>query len=143
MKKVPNKSKFPRKILIFALIFLVLFAILIFIFRDLYKNTFFAEKKFGEIARRYYEDEFYESILLENKNEAKDDIFDKYKNGIRIKLRQVLNRELVENNANYRSFFENEAFSCDTNQSFAKITPRAPFEKTDYEVEIKLLCNKN
>jgi hypothetical protein len=143
MKKVPKKSKSPRKILIFALIFLVLFAILIFIFRDLYKNTFFAEKKFEEIARRYYEDEFYESILLENKNEAKDDVFDKYKNGIRIKLRQVLNRELVENNANYRSFFENEAFSCDTNQSFAKITPHAPFEKSDYEIEIKLLCNKN
>ena len=141
MKKAKNNGGAARKIALFIIISGFLITILATIFANLYANTFFAEKKFEEMARNYYENDFYESAVLENNSASKTETFEKYQNGIRIKLRQVLNWELIEHDADYRAFFITEAFSCDTNESFAKITPRAPFNKNDYDIEINLRCN--
>lgn len=131
------------KIAFFVIIVGLLVAVAAVVFTNLYKNTFFAEKKFEEITKHYYEDNLYETILLENGGENLEDVFKKYPSGITVKLRQALSWEFLENNMNYRSFFETDAFSCDTNESTAKFTPRAPYGKKDYDVEFGLKCNKN
>ena len=121
----------------------LLVAVAAVIFTNLYKNTYFAEKKFDEITRHYYEDSIYETILVENNGESLENIFKKYPSGIFVKLRQALSWEFLEKNMNYRSYFETDVFSCDTNESYAKFIPRAPYGKKDYDVEFNLKCNKN
>lgn len=131
------------KIAFIVIVIGLLTAIAAVIFSNLYENTFFAEKKFDEITRHYYEDNVYETVILENKGEDVEKIFKKYPSGFFVKLRQALNWEFLENNTNYRSFFETESFSCDTNESYAKFIPRAPYGKKDYDVEFNLKCTKN
>ena len=137
-----KESKTMSKIAFFVIIIGLLAAVSAVVFTNLYKNTFFAEKKFEDISRHYYEDELYETILLENEGVSLEDIFKKYPSGIFVKLRQALSWEFLENNMNFRSYFETDAFSCDTNESYAKFTPRAPYGKKDYDVEYNLDCKK-
>ena len=143
MKMARKRSGIMSKIAFFVIIVGLLVAVAAVIFSNLYKNTFFAEQKFQEITKHYYEDNVYETILVENNGESLENIFKKYPSGIYVKLRQALSWEFLENNMNYRSYFETDAFSCDTNTSTAKFTPRAPYGKKDYDVEFNLKCNKS
>ena len=140
---VRKRSGITSKIAFIVIIVGLLVAVATVIFTNLYKNTFFAEQKFEEISRHYYEDEVYETILVENSGKNLEEVFKKYPNGITVKLRQALSWEFLENNMNYRSYFDTESFSCNTNESQAKFTPRAPYGKKDYDVEFDLKCNKN
>lgn len=143
MKMVRKKSRNVSKI-IFVVIFVgLLVAIGSVIFTNLYQNSFFAEKKFDELARSYYEDNLYETTLLENEGQELGEIFGKYRNGFKVKLRQVLSYEFLEHNVNYRTYFETEAFSCDTNETYATFMPHEPYGKKDYDVTFNLKCSKN
>lgn len=143
MKMVKKRSGIASKVAFFVILIGLLVSVGAVIFTNLYKNTFFAEQKFQEITKHYYEDELYESILTENNGDNLETVFKKYPSGVRVKLRQALSWEFLENNTNYRSYFETEAFSCDTNASVAVFTPRAPYGKKDYDVEFNLQCQKN
>ena len=131
------------KVAFFVILIGLLVAVGAVIFTNLYKNTFFAEQKFEEISKRYYEDELYETILLENNGKELEEVFKKYPSGIFVKLRQALSWEFLENNVNYRTYFETEAFSCVTNESYAQFVPRGPYGKKDYDVEYNLKCAKS
>ena len=71
-----------------------------------------------------------------------DEAFEKYKSGFIVRLRQILNYEFLEHDANYRSYFNTDSFSCDTNTSSATFKPHKPYGKKDYDVEFHLNCSK-
>ena len=130
------------KITVFVIVVGILVVAATVIFTNLYHNNFFADKKFEELSRKYYEDTFYEDFIVEHNGEDLETAFSKYRNGIKIKLRQVLNAEFLNHGQNYRSYFETESYSCDTNESAAVFRPRAPYGKKDYDVEFDLKCSK-
>ena len=61
------------------------------IYANLYKNHFFADKKFEEMSRNYYENSLYEDFIKEHDGEDLKDAFEPYKNGFKIRLRKLLN----------------------------------------------------
>lgn len=143
MKMVKKRSGIVMKVTFFIMAIGIFVTIATIIFTNLYQNTFFADKKFEEISRNYYENTLYEDFIAEHNGEDLDEAFSKYTNGFNVKLRQILNSEFLKNNQNYRSFFETESYSCDTNTSTAKFIPHAPYGKKDYDIELNLNCAKN
>ncbi len=130
------------KITVFVIIVGILVVVASIIFTNLYHNSFFAEQKFDEIARNYYENTYYEEFLSEHNGEDLGEAFSKYHNGITVKLRQILNTEFLNNNKNYRSYFDTESYTCNTNTSTAKYLPHEPYGKKDYDLELNLKCEK-
>lgn len=130
------------KITVFVIITGIIVVAAAIIFTNLYNNTYFADKKFEELSRKYYEDTYYEEFIVEHDGEDLGEAFSKYYSGIRIKLRQILNSEFLNNNQNYRSYFDTNSYTCDTNTSNAVFWPRAPYGKKDYDVEFHLDCTK-
>lgn len=130
------------KVTIFIIAIGVLVTVAVVIFTNLYHGTFFAERKFEEISRSYYENTLYEEFLTVHEGEDLGEAFSKYRNGFTVKLRQILNSAFLKENQNYRSYFDTDSYSCDTNSSTAVFMPRAPYGKKDYEVELNLVCSK-
>ena len=126
-----KKSNLVSKMMILAII-LVLFV-----------ATGFAERKFEELARKYYEETLYPKFLADHGGNNLGEEFAKYQSGFTVKLRQILNHELLEHNKDYRKVFETEAFRCNTNSSSVIFKARAPYGKTDYVADFKLNCNKH
>ena len=143
MKIERKRSGLISKIVIFLVLVAVVTVAGTVIYMNLYENKFFAERKFEELARNYYENSLYENFITEHEGEDLSEAFSKYKSGFVVKLRQILNYEFLEHNANYRSYFETDAYSCDTNNSTARFTARGPYGKKDYELELDLKCEKN
>ena len=110
----------------------------------LYRPDLVAENRLKKIAREYYEDYLYPTIVKENTygdgHVDLADAFKKYKvNGFpTVKLRNLL---LYDNAAeNERDYFQNDRFYCDTNTSAVAFRPKEPFGKTDYEMRYYLSC---
>lgn len=139
---VKEKSSKLKKVAIAVVVVGFLVAAASIIYANLFKDNFFADKKFEELARNYYENELYENFIVEHEGEDLGVAFSKYTKGFTVKLRQLLNNEFLKNNQNYRSYFENSNYSCDTNSSFARFIPKEPYGKTDYDIELNLNCNK-
>lgn len=128
-----------------AIILVTVFAVIAaVIFSNLYENSYFAEQKFNELARKYYETSLYDKFVEGHKDESLEKAFEKYtQNGFEVKLRQLLNDAFLNDGQNYRTYFETNSYSCDTNNSVVRFIPYAPFGKTDYQMDIKLKCSKN
>jgi hypothetical protein len=141
MKIERKRSGSISRLVIILIIIASLAVAATMIYRNLYENKFFAEKKFEELSRNYYENSLYESFLLEHDGEDLGEAFSKYKTGFKVKLRQILNYEFLEHDMNYRSYFDTDTYSCDTNESYARFTAHEPYGKKDYDVEFKLICN--
>ena len=140
---VKEKSSKLKKVAIAVVIIGFLVAAASIIYANLFQEKFFADKKFEELARNYYENELYENFIVEHDGEDLSVAFSKYTKGFTVKLRQFLNHEFLKNNQNYRSYFENDSYACDTNSSFARFIPKAPYGKTDYDIELTLNCSKS
>lgn len=143
MKIVRKKSNLVSKMMILAIILVLLMATGFAIFKTLDENHYFAERKFEELARKYYEETLYPKFLADHGGNNLGDEFAKYQSGFTVKLRQILNHELLEHNKDYRKVFETEAFRCNTNSSGVIFKARAPYGKTDYVADFKLNCNKH
>lgn len=97
-----------------------------------------AKQTVESIARDYYENYFYESIITANEigttNEKKplSEIMSKYENigFAKVTLRQLLlyAPDRVPNPSVVTSY-------CDENETWIKVFPLAPYEKTDYRIE--------
>ena len=131
------------KITVFLIAVGILVSVATIIFTHLYTNTYFADRKFEEISRDYYENTLYEEFIAEHNGEDLGEAFSKYRSGFTVKLRQILNSAFLKDNQNYRSYFDTESYSCDTNTSTAKFMPRAPYGKKDYDAEFNLVCSKS
>ena len=139
-----NSSNVAKKLTIFLIILTALVAAGAVIFSNLYKDMYFANQKFEELSRNFYENYLYENFLNEHSGENLEAAIKNYTvEGFRVKLRQILNYEFVEHGTNYRSYFETETFSCNTNGSWATFYPRAPYGKKDYEPKFELSCEKS
>ena len=143
MKIERKRSRVVSKVIILLIFVAVLAVVGLIVYIKLYENTFFAERKFEELSRKYYEDSLYENFIVEHDGEELAEAFSGYKNGFTIKLRQILNHEFLQNNVNYRSYFETDSYSCDTNKSTAIFKAHEPYGKKDYDVEFNLVCDKN
>lgn len=144
MKIAKKHSRFTSRIMI-ALIFITLItvvaAVVIYKLQD---KNYFVNQKFEILAKNYYEEVVYPEFVAEHSGEPLEKAFDKYQNnGFTIRLRQILNYEFLNKNNDYRSVFEGDNFSCDTNSSSAKFIPYAPFGKTDYNAEYTLNCTND
>ena len=110
----------------------------------LYRPDLVAENRFKKIAREYYEDYLYPTIVKENTfGDGSIDLtnaFKKYRgNGFpAVKLRNLL---LYKADAEKeRDYFQNDRYYCDTNTSAVSFRPKEPFGKTDYEMRYSLNC---
>lgn len=130
------------KIIIFIIFIGLLTTVGAVVYTNLYENHFFADRKFEELARNYYENSLYENFITEHDGEDLSKAFSVYKNGFTVRLRQLLNYEFLEHNQNYRTYFETENFSCDTNKSYVKFIAHEPYGKKDYDAEFNLDCVK-
>lgn len=142
MKITKKRSGIVMKITFFVILIGLVVAAGSVVYANLYKNHFFVDKKFEEMSRNYYENSLYEDFIKEHDGEDLKDAFEPYKNGFTIRLRQLLNYEFLEHNQNYRTYFETESFSCDTNKSYVKIKAHEPYGKKDYDTEFVLVCDK-
>lgn len=106
-----------------------------------------AEQKFGELARDYYENDFYKRFIRDHvADENEKDLgqyFEKYTQlGFSpVKLRKLLDYS-ERNNKDMKKYFEHEKFSCDTNGSYVIIKPKQPFGEKDYELKSALSCKE-
>lgn len=141
MKIARKGSGIASKVAIGIIVVAVLAVIGVVVATNLFENKFFAEKKFEELAKDYYENSLYESFIVEHDGEDLEKAFSVYKNGFTVRLRQLLNYEFLEHDSNYRSYFETNSFSCNTNTSVAIFKPRAPYGKKDYDLELNLKCS--
>ena len=112
------------------------------IYTNLYEENFFADKKFEELSRNYYENSLYENFIAEHDGEDLAKAFSVYKKGFTVRLRQILNYEFLEHNQNYRTYFDTDRYSCDTNKSYVIFTTHEPYGKKDYDAEFNLVCDK-
>ncbi len=141
MRITRRRSGIVSKITIILIIMTIIVVVATIIFNHLSENHYFADKKFEELARSYYENSLYENFVKEHDGEDLSEAFSKYKNGFNIKLRQLLNYEFLEHNSNYRSYFDTDKFTCDTNTSHVIFKPHAPYGKKDYDAEFNLDCS--
>ncbi|MBP5512535.1 hypothetical protein J6X90_04135 [Candidatus Saccharibacteria bacterium] len=142
MKMVRNRSNFVMKVTVFLIIIGLITAALAIIFTHLYDNSYFAEKKFEELAKNYYENTLYEDFITDHDGEDIAEAFKKIPTGFRVKLRQILNSEFLNSNQNYRSYFDTKSYTCDTNTSNVVFKPHESYGKKDYDMEITLNCVK-
>ena len=110
----------------------------------LYRPDLVAENRLKTIAREYYEDFLYPTIVKENTygDGSVDlaDVFSKYKNSgfPMVKLRNLLLYK--DQPDNLRDYFQNDRYYCDTNTSAVLFKPKEPYGKTDYEMRYYLNC---
>ena len=142
MKMAKKGSGIISKVIIASIVIVIGAVIATVVIGHLFEEHYFADKKFEELSRSYYEDTLYESFIVEHNGEDLAEAFSKYKSGFTVRLRQILNHEFLDHDANYRSYFETKSFSCDTNKSNVVFKPHAPYGKKDYDAEFTLICSK-
>lgn len=111
-------------------------------------STKLAEQKFEELARDYYENDFYKRFIRDHVKDENDTDLEKYfgkyaQMGFSpVKLRKLLDYS-ERNNKDMKKYFEYEKFSCDTNGSYVIIKPKAPFGAKDYELKSAISCKES
>ena len=76
MKIARKRSGIASKLMIFVVIVAVAAVVFTVVFTNLFENKFFAEKKFEELSRNYYENSLYENFIMEHNGENLDDVTD-------------------------------------------------------------------
>ena len=100
-----------------------------------------AERKFEELATRYYEEYYYERFMEGIEPEVFEEKMKTYEQtGLQpVLLRQLL---LYQNGkyVSYKGYFEKDGFSCDKNKTSAKFYPVEPYGAKDYTVKYEYHC---
>ena len=110
-------------------------------------STKLAHQKMEELARDYYENDFYQRFTRDHVSVGQEEnlgqYFEKYTQmGFSpVKLRKLLDYS-ERNNKDMKKYFEHEKFSCDTNGSYVIIKPKQPFGEKDYELKSALSCKE-
>ena len=134
IKKRSDPVKERRFVTIGVLVSAIMVAVSIFV--TVYFNPeAVAKRKFEFLARTYYEDYYYDKFVSELPEEKFEEEMATFsKTGYSpILLRQLLlynNRKY----ADYEKYFTGD-YKCDKSKTAAKIYPREPFGKDDYEIE--------
>lgn len=110
-------------------------------------STKLANQKMEELARDYYENDFYKRFIRDHVAVGQEDnlgqYFKKYTQlGFSpVKLRKLLDYS-EKNNKDMLKYFSHDKFSCDTNGSYALIKPKDPYSVKDYEITFSLKCKE-
>lgn len=110
-------------------------------------STKLANQKMEELARDYYENDFYKCFIRDHVAVGQEDnlgqYFKKYTQlGFSpVKLRKLLDYS-EKNNKDMLKYFSHDKFSCDTNGSYALIKPKDPYSVKDYEIIFSLKCKE-
>lgn len=136
-----KRSLFLPVLMIILIIATVCTVIAAVIFRNLYTEQFFAQKRFEELSRDYYETIIYPNIAKNYEGDQLEEAFKDYVDrGETIRLRVLTNYYRIERKQDYRSDFKNDTYECNEDNSSAVVTPKAPFGKTDYDITFELNC---
>lgn len=147
--KVSNRGQKTVRLISLGIVVVCLVIVLMAIFVK--KNVTrigLANQKMGELARDYYENDFYQRFVRDHTVEGEElnleGAFGKY---TQIGFSPVKLRKLIDfserNHKNMQKYFEHQGFSCDTNGSYALIKPKAPFSAKDYDLSVSLSCKEN
>lgn len=102
------------------------------------------DREMNMLAKDYYENYFYDMFVNNLGDNSLTKAMGQYdeKGMDPVKLRQLL---LFDNgrHADSREIFSSKSYPCDTNLSYVKYHPFAPYGKTDYTYEIKMSCKKH
>lgn len=110
-------------------------------------STKLANQKMEELARDYYENDFYKRFIRDHVAVGQEDnlrqYFKKYTQlGFSpVKLRKLLDYS-EKNNKDMLKYFSHDKFSCDTNGSYALIKPKEPYSVKDYKITFSLKCKE-
>ncbi len=142
MKIAEKHHRLTANFAIAGIILTTIIVLATMIFSNLYEKRYFAQNKFEQLARLYYEENLYPKFISTHAGDPLDKMFEKYRSsGFTVQLRQILNSEILEKNQDYQKYFNNKKFSCDTNASNVIFRPIAPFGKKNYNPEFNLICN--
>lgn len=99
------------------------------------------DRKIEEIAKDYYETYFYPNYATDSTGDELDEKMDKFaENGFsRTYLRQLLLFD-EGRHADEAKYFKYNGYTCDTNETYVKYYPIAPYGVEDYRVEYYLQC---
>lgn len=140
MDNVKIKNKKLLAIIGAIILGVVLCAVILFF---LFGNNNQEEKLTKELKTlgiSFYEDFYYNQIG--STKEEKVEYLSKYKDmGIKISLNKMI-RTNVNESEEISSIFINEETNkeCDKNNSLVTIYPKEPFGKSDYTIEVTLVC---
>ncbi|MDO4508103.1 MAG: hypothetical protein Q4B65_01825 [Candidatus Saccharibacteria bacterium] len=98
-----------------------------------------AKQNFETISRDYYENYLYNMVVgASSKKKTLDEIMKKYESAgfAKVTLRQLL----LHNNKKYEEIGKTIASYCDENETFIRIFPETPFNKSDYRIEYNYSC---
>ncbi|MDO4978559.1 MAG: hypothetical protein Q4E47_00155 [Candidatus Saccharibacteria bacterium] len=98
-----------------------------------------AERKFDELAKKYYAEVLYPAATEVNSNVSAETALNAFsERGLtQVRLRQLIN---FYNDKKDRAVFSTERLECDTNNSFIVFYPKAPWGKGDYTTQKSLYC---
>lgn len=128
-----------------GLIILLMIGVAGFVAWQFYNMPEYAtEREINALAKDYYENYFYDKFVENLGDNSLTEAMGQYNEvGMDpVKLRQLL---LFDDgrHENSRAVFTNKSYPCDTNLSYVKYRPFAPYGKTDYTYEVKLSCKKH
>lgn len=104
----------------------------------LFTEDVVATGDFRAMSRIYYQDYYYDIFVGERSGVELEAIFQPYMD---TGFRQITLRELLTFDSGRLSARGSQFEGCDKIQSYAKITPKPPFGKTDYQLETTLVCD--
>lgn len=133
--------------LLIVAICLVIVIASVFVKKNVTSNNL-ANKKMEELARDYYENDFYKRFIRDHVTDEQEKDLTKYFERYTVvgftpvKLRRLLDYS-EKNNKDMQKYFSHEKFNCDTNSSYAIIKPKAPFSAKDYDLTVSLSCKES
>lgn len=113
-----------------------------FVYSSIFDPVKRSEQEIARIANAYYIEYYYPRILGKNLNQPEKILADYAAAGLpTVHLRQLL----LSNDgkyANATSAFSNDYYKCNTNETFVRYYPVAPYGPRDYTVTYHMACEK-
>lgn len=129
-KENENKYSSKKYIVSIGVIAAVIIAIVAFILIRPNNN-----KQISELAKTYYEENLYDTLKFASTD---NEVFDKYKEeGLTITLEELMKVETI---ANSKVGQKVQSSNCELTESKVKIYPEAPYEKSNYRIEVESIC---
>lgn len=133
------KSLWVRRLMIVQILICAGLVIWMAVATLAYDETAVAEQALTAIAEDYYENYFYDKFADgRSEDEVKEALAHYAEPGFReLNLVQLLNYDGAKQAENAR-YFED----CDQTRTAVKIWPEEPYGKSDYRLEVKLVCDE-
>ena len=143
-RQIPESDIIAKNTILSVIILVMLIVVLALFFQFITNPERIAKQNLEDIAKNYYEDYLYETILGANSSDIESgtknlaEIMERYSE---VGFAKVTLRQLIifsnEKNLNLSSAL---VTSCDENETYIRIFPESPYDKTDYRIEYSYSC---